>query len=541
MEYLQAHEISYTHPDKELLLDKINIVVQPHQKAALVGNNGTGKSTLLKILARLLEPSSGVIESSSRPYYVPQHFGQYNHLSVAEALQVDVKLKALAQIRGGSMDEGLMSQLNEDWNIEERTHEALDNWGLGQISLEDRLHSLSGGEKTKVFLAGMAIHVPTIILLDEPTNHLDGKGRSLFHDYMESTNNIILAVSHDRMLLDMLEPFYELARQKIKLYQGNYHFYREAKESEIQSIRHNLKEEEKKLKAARKTAQDALERKQKSDARGTKKHKGNVPPVVLHQLKNKAEKSSSKLKGIHHEKIESIRKDISRYRKDISGIDEMKMDFDGTDLYTGKILINCRKVNYRLLGKNLWKELVNFDIRSGDRVDLQGDNGSGKTTLIKLLLGITQPSSGTISRPSFKWAYIDQEYSMVDDQITVYEMAQKFNDGSLQEHEIKIRLFRYLFDKGSWNKSCRALSGGEKMKLALCCLMISTKAPDLFALDEPTNNLDLQNIEILTSAIRSYHGTVIAVSHDKKFLEEIGINRKIQILDGQVISPETYR
>src|SRR5690606_24516994 len=128
--------------------------------------------------------------------------------------------------------------------------------------------------------------------------------------------------------------------------------------------------------------------------------------------------------------------------------------------------------------------------------------------------------------------YIDQGYSLIDNRLKVYQQAQQFNTTALQEHEIKIRLNRFLFTKEDWDKSCSALSGGEKMRLMLCCLTIGNQSPDLIILDEPTNNLDIQNIEILTAAINEYQGTLIVVSHDETFLEQVNIKQTIQLGSG---------
>jgi len=146
-----------------------------------------------------------------------------------------------------------------------------------------------------------------------------------------------------------------------------------------------------------------------------------------------------------------------------------------------------------------------------------------------MLFGEFRPGSGIIETADFKAIYIDQDYSLIDNNLTVYEQAQHFNSGALQEHDVKIRLNRFLFTKGYWDKSCHALSGGEKMRLILCCLTISNQAPDMMILDEPTNNLDIQNIEILTNAVMEYRGTLIVVSHDDYFLKEIGMERAIEL------------
>jgi ATPase subunit of ABC transporter with duplicated ATPase domains len=146
-----------------------------------------------------------------------------------------------------------------------------------------------------------------------------------------------------------------------------------------------------------------------------------------------------------------------------------------------------------------------------------------------MILGELEPLAGTIDRATISTIYIDQDYSLIDNHLSVYEQAQQFNSGALQEHDIKIRLNRFLFTKDYWDKPCKALSGGEKMRLMLCTLTIGGQAPDVIILDEPTNNLDIQNIEILTSAINEYRGTLLVVSHDEFFLKQINVERSIDI------------
>ncbi len=540
MGYLNAYDISYTHPDKEELFKNLNLSLHGNQKAAILGKNGVGKSIFLQILSKIKIPDTGAIESSSPPFYVPQHFGQYDELQIGEALQINEKLDAISQITSGNVNSKYFSVLNEDWNIEEKCREIFNLWKISHLSLNQKMNSISGGEKTKVFLAGIFIHNPEIALMDEPTNHLDTNSRNILYDYVSENKNILLIVSHDRVLLDMLNPTFELTGNKFITYGGNYTFYRESKEQHLRMLYKNLKEKEKALKTAKKTAIKAIERKNRMDSRGEKKHKGNIPPVLMHQLKNKAEKSASKLKELHSDKLKSIQDDISESRKEVPDNDQIKMDFEDTLLYTGKVLAKVNKINFRYGYQNLWKDPFSLEIRSGDRLVIDGDNGCGKTTLIKIILGEISPGTGSIELANCKGVYIDQDYSLIKDHFSIYEQAEKYNDGTMPEHEIKIRLSRFLFDRNTWSKPCRSLSGGEKMRLAICCLMIRQHAPDLFALDEPTNNLDIPNIQILTSAISNYKGTLIVISHDKKFLEDIGITRKIQILNGSIKTDIIY-
>ena len=527
---ISVQNLTYSHQNKDILFDNINFSCQDSEKVSLIGNNGTGKSTLMKIIAGILEPSKGNVICSSKPYYVPQHFGQYNDCTIAAALQIDKKINALHNILNGDFSEEHLAILSDDWTIEERSKEALTFWGLQDFSLMQKMNNLSGGEKTKIFLAGILIHQPEIILLDEPTNHLDLQSREVLYNFIQSFTKTLIVVSHDRTLLQMLNLVYELDRHSITLYGGNYDFYKEQKSIEINAVSEKLKNTESSLRKAKKIEHDTIERKQRSDARGKKKQENaGLPKILKKTLKNKAEQSSTRLKEIHQEKISEISDEITAVRQKLYAYDKIRMNFESSTLHNGKILVSAENINFAFKEHNLWINPLSFQIGSGERLNIKGANGSGKTTLIKIILGQLQPTSGEIKLAEVKSVYIDQEYSLIDNSLTVYEQAQRYNFEHLEEHEIKIRLFRFLFNSDFWDKSCGNLSGGEKMRLLLCCLMISNKAPDLFILDEPTNNLDIQNTEILTSAINEYHGTLIVVSHDKYFLEEISVDKEIEV------------
>ncbi|AIZ63170.1 ABC transporter ATP-binding protein [Hymenobacter sp. DG25B] len=525
---LVLQNLGYTHPNKDVLFNGLHLAVNNHQKIALIGHNGVGKSTLLQIIAGVLPPANGLVNASTKPYYIPQHFGQFGDLTVAQALGVAGKLAALQEILAGNVTDANLATLDDDWTIEERSQEALLHWGLPEVSLAQRLAGLSGGQKTKVFLAGIAIHHPEIVLLDEPSNHLDTAGRQMLYAFIKTSPCTLLVVSHDRKLLNLLPTVCELSKRGLTLYGGNYEFYVEQKQVASQALHQDVKSQEKALRKAKETERESLERKQKLDARGKKKQeKAGLPTIVLGMMRNNAENSSSRLKGIHAERVGAISQELSELRKELPDIDRMKFGFDNSTLHKGRILLHAQGVNYGYSQRLLWQQALSFQIRSGERVALKGLNGSGKTTLIKLLLGHLQPTLGAMVRAGDKAVFIDQDYSLIKGQLSVYEQAQQFNATALQEHEVKIRLNRFLFTKEHWDKPCSTLSGGEKMRLLLCCLMISHQAPDLIILDEPTNNLDLQNLEILTAALQDYHGTLLVVSHDEIFLEQLHVERTI--------------
>lgn len=527
---LILQNISYTHPNKDLLFSNINLTVNNHEKTALIGNNGVGKSTLLKITASELQPSNGQISVETEPYFVPQIFGQFNHLTIAEALKIDKKLNALKEILNGNTSEENFNFLNDDWTIEDRCNDALQHWQLTDLDLSQKMESLSGGQKTKVFLAGISIHQPELILLDEPSNHLDIVSRQLLYDFIQSTKSTLIVVSHDRKLLNLLDTVCELNRNGIKVYGGNYNFYKEQKQIENNALSQDIQSKEKALKKAKEKERETLERQQKLDNRGKgKQEKSGVARIMMNTLRNNAENSTSKLKSVHAEKIGSISQDLQELRSSLSDFDKMKFGFDNSALHKGKILFTATNINFAYNTQPLWTENLNFQITSGERIALKGQNGSGKTTLIKLILGNTEPQTGTIYRAENKSVYIDQDYSLLDNKLKVYEQAQQFNASALQEHEIKIRLNRFLFTKEEWDKPCSTLSGGERMRLLLCCLTVNNKSPDIIIFDEPTNNLDIQNVEILTTAINEYQGTLIVVSHDATFLKQINIERTMEL------------
>jgi ATPase subunit of ABC transporter with duplicated ATPase domains len=527
---LTLQNISYLHTNRDLLFDKITFTANNQEKIALIGNNGVGKSTLLKIISGELQASTGLLKSDAKPYYVPQIFGQFNHLTIAQALRIDDKLNVLKEILDGNVTETNLNTLDDDWTIEDRCREALLYWQLHELDLNQKLKNLSGGQKTKVFLAGISIHQPQLILLDEPSNHLDLEGRTLLYNFMQNTSATLIVVSHDRKLLNLLSRVYELTKGGITIYGGNYDFYAEQKQIENNALSEDIQSKEKALRKAKEKERETMERQQKLDARGKKKQeKAGVSRIMMNTLRNNAENSTSKTKSMHAEKIGGISQELQELRSGLPEIDKMKFGFNNANLHHGKTLFTATNLNYAYNDHFLWKENLNFEILSGERIALKGSNGSGKTTLIKIITGILTPKLGSIYAAESKSVYIDQDYSLIDNSLSVYDQAEKFNDSGLQEHDIRMRLNRFLFSQNDLDKSCSALSGGEKMRLMLCCLTINNESPDLIILDEPTNNLDIQNIEILTAAINEYRGTLIVISHDEYFLEQINIQKSINL------------
>lgn len=527
---LIVKNLFYQHSNKDLLFSNVQLTADRKTKLALIGNNGVGKSILLKIIAGELPATQGEISRSALTWFVPQQFGQYDQLSIAQALGLEKKIQALRSILSGSPDPENYEVLDDDWALEERCCAAFKHWGLPEADLTQKMSRMSGGQKTKVFLAGISIHQPELVLLDEPSNHLDGEGRRLLYDFISSTESTLIVVSHDRTLLNLVDTICELSPQGIKSYGGNYDFYKVQKEIGENALNQEILSRQKDLRKAEQKQRETLERQQKLNNRGkAKQEKAGIARIMMNTLKNKAENSSSKLKSVHEEKISDLSDELKGLRDALPDADRMKMFFSNSGLHKGKVLFTANDVNIRYNAAPIWKENLNLQIFSGERLAIHGKNGSGKSSLIGLILGELEASTGTVLRAESRAIYLDQNYSLIDRHQSIYEQVQRFNDSGLEEHELKIRLSRFLFSKDDWQKTGDLLSGGEKMRLALCCLTIPGKAPDVIVLDEPTNNLDLQNIEILKKAVNNYEGTLIVVSHDDSFVESIRPQRSIYL------------
>ena len=519
-------DVAYHYPNQDNLFECIRFSVEKQEKVSIVGSNGIGKSTLLKIIAGELEATEGQITNSSTLRYIPQHTGAL-HQTVAEALQVSDKLKALNAITQGSVSQEDYDTLGDDWDIEARCESALAYWQLSHIHIDMPIDDLSGGEKTKVFLASLLIHNPEIILLDEPSNHLDTTSRQLLYQYIEQSTSGFVIVSHDRTLLDQLDTTYELSEHGMRQYGGNYSFYAEQKEIEEGALSDSIHSEERALRLARRKAQEVKQRQEKRLMKG-EKNKTEVPRIFKKTLTNSSENTAARLKDKHAEIIQNSQSKLSELRQQRRALRELKIDFDNTSLHAGKVLIEATGLNYAYQpDKPLWSKPIDFKLYSNDRIRLNGDNGSGKTTLIKLLTGLLTPTTGEIKRADFNYIYLDQNYSRVDVDCTIEELADTYNRNNLPEHEVKLRLNRFLFPASTWKNNCRTLSGGEKMKLYLCCLMISNQTPDLIILDEPTNNLDIDNMRILTETVANYQGSLLIISHDTHFIRETRITAEL--------------
>lgn len=527
---LLVQGLSYIHPNKDLLFQDITFSISTGKKCAIIGNKGVGKSTLLKILAGKIPLATGNIVFDGTLYMIPQHFGQFDGMSVAEALGLADKLRALSIILDGRGTEKEYEQLNDEWDIPERLAEAFARWQIGHIAPDMLMGNLSGGEKTRVFLAGQDIFNPSVVLMDEPTNHLDATGRALLYEYIAHTNSTTVIVSHDRTLLNMLSEIYEMSPTGMQFYPMNYDAYRETVDAETCAKVTQLENRQKELAKAEKSARKTIERQQKHASRGEKQSaKKCVARISMGLLRDKSEATTSRLNKVQQEKMDAMKREINEIRSSINEYTGIKIDMGNSALVGRKLLVEAKNVTFRYVGRDvMWSQHpLDISIFSGERIRIQGDNGCGKSTLLKLITGSLQPTGGKMFRnEALNILYLDQEYSSIDDDLTVYGQLEAC-DSKRPEHELKMLLNRFLFTSSTWDKKCGSLSGGEKMRLALCHLIVSENAPDMIIADEPTNNIDITSMDILAAVLKNYKGTLLVVSHDEQFIHDVGIERTI--------------
>ena len=536
------------------LFREVSFLINAKDRIGLVGKNGAGKSTMLKVLIGEQPPSSGTVSRNGdcTVGYLPQQMKVADTTTLfaetesafSEVIGLEREIEQLNREIAERTDyesegyEKLLHRLNDatdrfhilgGMNREEEVEKTLLGLGFQRSDFGRATSEFSGGWRMRIELAKLLLRRPSVFLLDEPTNHLDRTGRDRLYDYIRTCKATLIVVSHDTYLLNLLDRTCELSKKGLKTYGGNYNFYREQKRIEDSALEQRIDSEQAALRLARKKAQEIAERQQKRFSQG-ERNKDRLPRILRKGAKDRGETTISKLREKHSDIVGLNEKRLNDLRRQRGTACRFKIDFDDALLHNGKLLIAADGVNFGYdRERPLWRIPLDLEIRSGERIRLTGNNGSGKTTLVRLLTGELFPTAGEIRRTDFSYVCLDQEYSLVDTPQTVLELAQKYNRSNLCDHEIKMRLKRVLFAADTWDTSCNALSGGEKMRLCLCCLMISNHVPDLFILDEPTNNLDLSSLAVLADTIGDYRGTLLVISHDRNFTDEIGITKTVEL------------
>ena len=470
------------------------------QKSGLVGDNGTGKTTILKLLMGEVSPSSGVIEKKVKTAYLPQDYQVNLNLTVGQTLETEKEHEALR---------------------------ALARMGLQYINLDRLMNSLSGGERMRVVLAKLLTQEAGYMILDEPTNNLDQNARQAIYNLILDWKGGLLVVSHDRTLLNLVDEIFELSEKGLRVYGGNYDFYAEQKDLEEESAKRQLSDAEREAKKIKKQAQATKEKQQKKSSHGKKTaDKLGLPKIILGAMKRRAQQTSGKLKKIHEERILGATNELQKAKEKISPENRIEVDLSETGVPNGKLITKLKDMSFSYGGPLLFNQF-NLSIYGPERLAINGSNGSGKTSLVKIMLGELKPSSGEVYLGINRFAYLDQNIEILDRTKTILENLRILSN--LDESSGRNWLGRFLFPREDVFKKVEVLSGGERMRAALACILAGATPPNLLILDEPTNNLDLNSIERIESALLNFKGVLIVISHDKNFLKNTNIEKSIEL------------
>ncbi|MFD7295176.1 ribosomal protection-like ABC-F family protein [Streptomyces sp. NPDC059897] len=526
--------LSFSWPDDTPVFDGLSFSV-PSGRTGLVAPNGAGKSTLLKLIAGELTPTGGSVTVHGVLGHLPQNLPLAGSLSVAEVLGVADIVRAIDAVESGDVDEEHFTVIGDDWDIEERTRAELDSLGLGALDLDRRLDTLSGGQIVSLGLAAQLLRRPDVLLLDEPTNNLDLDARHRLYDVLERWNGCLLLVSHDRALLDRMERIAELHHGELRWYGGNFTAYEEAVGAEQEVAEKNVRNAEQEVKREKREMQQARERAERRASNAARNLKSaGLPKIFAGTMKRGAQESAGRAGQTHAARVGDAKARLDEAERAVRDDPRLVLDLPDTKVPAGRTLVLAEHAQVRRGDQDLFAaEGVDFAVRGPERIALTGPNGAGKTTLLRLVNGDLQPSGGSVKRADGRIAYLSQRLDLLDPERTVAENFAAFAPGRPEAERMNL-LARFLFRGPRAHLPVGVLSGGELLRATLACVLCAEPAPQLLLLDEPTNNLDLVGVGQLESALASYEGAFMVVSHDERFLARIGVERGLRLADGRL-------
>jgi len=517
--------LSYATPDNQPLFTALDLAFGP-QRTGLIGRNGTGKSTLLKLITGELTPADGSIAVRGTLGILRQSVQVDENATLADLLGVSDELARLARLEAG---EGSLEDAGEaDWTLPGRIDPALADVGLLGFDIDRPIATLSGGQRTRAALAGLLITQPDMILLDEPTNNLDAEGRAAIASLLAGWRGGAIVVSHDRSLLNQMDAIVELTTLGAKTYGGNWDFYEDRKAIELASAEQALETAERRIGEIDRKIQTVKERKDKRDSAGAKKaRRGDIPKILLGARKERAENSGGDNALLAGRLRAEAAEAAAGARAQVEILTPLSVKLAPSGLPSGKTIVQVDRLTGGPVPDAPVIRNLTFAMIGPERVAITGPNGSGKTTLLRLLTGQLSPLSGT-ARILGRHALLDQTVSLLGPALSIWDNFRALNPGA-DENMGRAALARFMFRADAALQRVGSLSGGEMLRAGLAATIGGTRPPELLILDEPTNHLDIHVIEAVEAGLRAYDGALLVVSHDRAFLDAIGVGREIAL------------
>ncbi len=491
-----------------------------------MGRNGVGKSTLLRLIAGLQAPSQGTVARDGAIGVLEQRYEPAESERVVGTLGVGAATAMVERVLAG---EGSADDLaGADWSLPERIRDALGQVGLGGLALDRLSASLSGGELTRLRLAGLLIAEPDLLLLDEPTNHLDSEARKIVAEVLGRWKGGAVVVSHDRDLLRRMDRIVELSSLGAAVYGGAYDLYAERKAVERAAAERDLASAERDVDRTARENQIATERKARRDKAGRAfAARGSEPKILLGGMAERAENTGAREGRLAERRAEEADAVLADARGRVERVRGLVIPMPPSRLAAGRTVLRMDRATWATpQGRHILGPL-DLSITGPRRVAVTGPNGAGKTTLLRLAVGLLEPTSGRVERP-VRAALLDQETSLLHAGETVIEAFLRINPEA-RPNGARAALARFLFRNVAGDKRVEVLSGGERLRAGLACVIGGERPAQFLVLDEPTNHLDLDAIAAIETALQAFDGALLVVSHDAAFLQAIGIEETVHL------------
>lgn len=495
------------------------------ERTGLVGRNGIGKTSLLRLIAGELEPQAGNVSASGTLAVLRQSVQPSPGETIADLFGVTDALALLARAEAGAATADELA--DADWMLESRIDTALGRVGLTAWP-ETPLIELSGGQRTRAALAAAILDEPDFLLLDEPTNNLDREGRRAVHDLVADWRGGLIVVSHDRELLENMDAIVELTAHGAARYGGGWSAYRARKDAELAQAEQTLAEAERGKAQVLREIQSATERQARKDKGGRKKAaKGDMPRILVGALKRRAEETAGAGARLAERKRGEADEALAAARAKVEVLQPLTVTVPPSGLAANRTVVEVADVTAGHAPGTPVIEGLSFTLTGPERVAITGANGSGKTTLLALLTGRLVPWEGRV-RVVPEHAMLDQTISLLDPALSIRDNFRRLHPHA-GENECRAALARFRFRADAALQAVGTLSGGQMLRAGLACTLGAPKPPLLLILDEPTNHLDIDSLEAVEAGLTAHDGALIVVSHDEAFLDAIGIERRIML------------